>query len=484
MSDEELENVEQVSSEEPQEPTTSRPGWSKYAAWILVGSGFFIYMIIVPAVGMIIDALTPTPDVRELTELTLAESMRIHTVSGVVMLMFLAAGASIGSFLNVVIYRLPRGRPLLWPPSACANCGTRLSGKDNIPVIAWLTLGGRCRYCGIGISGRYPSIEAIVGVVFVTFYYRELLSGGQSLPVREPNFYNGLVWILLYTKWDLVSIYFYHMLLLVLLLACGMINVDRFRMPFRAAAICASVILGLAMAFPHLNPTSSGWNNRVAALPGSVVTSLLGCIGGILIGGVFDRTFRLRAPELSDEQNPRDSGLDDGDSGSNEGDSGLEQSSNIPFDAPLNEIVANEALQNASVDSESALESSEDLKNSVGGDEVAALASECNAVPDEPELHSPQDLYGTAAHDPASLGSAGFSFALVGAALGVEALLMVVAISGILFLLVRLFGLTGWLWPSLRAAPITLFVFGASTVFLLFWRQLHDLYSAAKIQLF
>ncbi len=76
-------------------------------------------------------------------------------------------GACIGSFLNVVIYRIPAGRSLLHPPSHCPACQTQLKPHDNVPVLGWLWLRGRCRYCGIQISPRYPLIEASTGLLFV-----------------------------------------------------------------------------------------------------------------------------------------------------------------------------------------------------------------------------------------------------------------------------------------------------------------------------
>ena len=69
-------------------------------------------------------------------------------------------GAIIGSFLNVVAYRLPRKESLLHPPSACPECGTPIKPYDNVPVLGWLWLRGRCRACGAKISIRYPLVEA------------------------------------------------------------------------------------------------------------------------------------------------------------------------------------------------------------------------------------------------------------------------------------------------------------------------------------
>jgi leader peptidase (prepilin peptidase)/N-methyltransferase len=69
-------------------------------------------------------------------------------------------GAVVGSFLNVVAYRLPRGESLSHPPSRCPNCGTPVKPYDNVPVLSWLMLRGRCRHCKEPISPRYPIVEA------------------------------------------------------------------------------------------------------------------------------------------------------------------------------------------------------------------------------------------------------------------------------------------------------------------------------------
>ena len=91
-------------------------------------------------------------------------------------------GACIGSFLNVVIYRLPLGQSLVSPPSRCPKCDTRLNWYDNIPVFGWLLLRGRCRQCRNAISIQYPIVEAITALLFVLVVW--LTPAGPLLVTR------------------------------------------------------------------------------------------------------------------------------------------------------------------------------------------------------------------------------------------------------------------------------------------------------------
>ncbi len=85
-------------------------------------------------------------------------------------LIIIAYGLVIGSFLNVVIYRLPRGENLAYPASHCPNCNTRLKAKDLVPVFSYLLMGAKCRYCGQKISAIYPIIETTNAFLYLLFY--------------------------------------------------------------------------------------------------------------------------------------------------------------------------------------------------------------------------------------------------------------------------------------------------------------------------
>ena len=94
-----------------------------------------------------------------------------------------AFGLFVGSFTNVVIYRLPRNCLSVNAPkrSFCPKCRTQLTWYDNLPVVSWLTLLGRCRYCKAPISPRYPLVEGLVGALFAFTVWRVLFADGPSL---------------------------------------------------------------------------------------------------------------------------------------------------------------------------------------------------------------------------------------------------------------------------------------------------------------
>lgn len=91
-------------------------------------------------------------------------------------------GVIIGSFLNVVIHRVPEGQSLVRPGSACPACGAAVRPRDNIPLVSWLLLRGRCRDCSAPISSRYPIVEAVTGVLWALLAWWALVTP-DALPL-------------------------------------------------------------------------------------------------------------------------------------------------------------------------------------------------------------------------------------------------------------------------------------------------------------
>src|SRR5262245_35635978 len=90
-------------------------------------------------------------------------------------------GAAIGSFLNVVIHRVPNEESIVFPGSACPGCGSAIRPYDNIPLLSWLLLRGKCRNCKSPISARYPAVELLTALLFVLVYWQ--FGFGAFLPV-------------------------------------------------------------------------------------------------------------------------------------------------------------------------------------------------------------------------------------------------------------------------------------------------------------
>ena len=88
---------------------------------------------------------------------------------------------AIGSFLNVVVARVPIGRSIVHPPSACMECGTEIAWYDNVPVLSWLILRGRCRNCDTSISWRYPAVELSTALLVAGCFWKFGLSGDAAV---------------------------------------------------------------------------------------------------------------------------------------------------------------------------------------------------------------------------------------------------------------------------------------------------------------
>ena len=97
---------------------------------------------------------------------------------------FFLLGISVGSFLNVVADRVPAGKSLIYPPSHCFSCGRKLEARDLVPVVSYLVLRGRCRYCKARIPVRSMLVELAVGLLFAIvaiFWGREILAAARFI---------------------------------------------------------------------------------------------------------------------------------------------------------------------------------------------------------------------------------------------------------------------------------------------------------------
>src|SRR5215469_8949801 len=182
-----------------------------------------------------------------------------------VLVWLFAVGACIGSFMNVVIYRLPAGLSLLHPPSRCPACETPIRATDNVPIFGWLWLRGRCRQCQAPISPRYPAVELLVAILFVGLAWLELLSPGGN-PVD-----NGGT---LAESW---GVYAYHLFLLCSLICAAFIEFDGQALPARLTVPTLIVGLAAPLIWSHLRPPAAGEVNAIS-------DGLFGVAAGAILG--------------------------------------------------------------------------------------------------------------------------------------------------------------------------------------------------------
>ena len=184
-------------------------------------------------------------------------------------------GGVVGSFLNVVVYRIPAGLNLLRPPSHCPGCKRRIRSRDNVPVLSWLILRGRCRYCQMPISVRYPIVEATGAIMFAVLAAVEYASGGANLPKQMAWTSQGnavdVVWSAKQMAWPLYWLFLYHVVLLSTLLCAGLLEVDGHRLPvgLYLPAFAAGMTTAVIAAFARPESLWRVW--RRAAIGSSVL---------------------------------------------------------------------------------------------------------------------------------------------------------------------------------------------------------------------
>jgi leader peptidase (prepilin peptidase)/N-methyltransferase len=171
-------------------------------------------------------------------------------------------GAIIGSFLNVVIHRLPREDSIVLPSSKCPSCGAAIAFYDNVPVLSYVMLGGRCRNCKTHISARYPAVEALTAFLFVVTAWHDGLS--VALPF-------DLIFVTAVTA--LVFIDAEHMILPNAITYPGMVF-----------ALVARLAIPMLTGSPHFDDLPMLLNGLLTGMP-LWAASLIGALLGAFIGG-------------------------------------------------------------------------------------------------------------------------------------------------------------------------------------------------------
>jgi leader peptidase (prepilin peptidase) / N-methyltransferase len=235
-----------------------------------------------------------------------------------ILLCLFLLGAIIGSFLNVVVYRLPRGLSLVRPGSQCPNCNHPIRGYDNVPILSWLWLRGRCRDCGTAISYRYPLVELAVGLIFLGLGWTDWVrpqqhalkvaaaeAAVQKVPANGAADADGnppeATTPALKTE-EFVWPLGYHLSLLCVLLAAALIDADGERMPRQLITWPAAVGILIAMFWPAVQVFSlfrfnSNATDGISFVP--LANSFVGMLTAVVIRIAVQRFFGVaRAREL------------------------------------------------------------------------------------------------------------------------------------------------------------------------------------------
>ncbi|HRF00326.1 MAG TPA: prepilin peptidase [Pirellulaceae bacterium] len=212
-----------------------------------------------------------------------------------------ALGASVGSFLNVVVYRMPLGIGLSAGGSRCPRCLTPILARDNVPILGWLALGGRCRACDLPISRRYPLIEALTGLGYVLLFVAIVGLGSQSLPRHQDPVSLGVGEAILGGRWDIILVATIQAITLSFVWAAALMLHDGHRPPRRFWLTGLITTPLLAAGLPLLNRWLTELNKGAAwlaidypfvaddpptDLPSLALWSLVGTTGG-LVGGML-----------------------------------------------------------------------------------------------------------------------------------------------------------------------------------------------------
>ena len=200
---------------------------------------------------------------------------------GCIIAFIVTLGANVGSFLNVVVHRVPRGESLVFGGSRCPACRAAIRWRHNVPVLGWLLLRGRCHDCQSPIACRYPIVEAMCATMVGVVASVELLSGGATLPgVAFVAGRGGSDGLLFHTDWSLVAVCTVHCFLLVTLFAWALFDVEGHAVPRQWKAIACGVMIAAVAISPLVWPKV-----QTALLPVGLVSG----IGGWPAAGVWWR---------------------------------------------------------------------------------------------------------------------------------------------------------------------------------------------------
>jgi len=288
-------------------PPRLRLIWLRYTIAIVVCLGVGA-VLAWPAFEMLWLAGTQEDFVSRQNRLDQVQWIQTILIAGFLYTWFFFFGATVGSFLNVVIWRMPRGETVVSRPSRCPFCSTQLKWNDNVPVLGWIMLGGRCRTCRLPISPRYPIIETVVGLIFLLLLQFEVLSGGGNLPgVEAVRLTHSRA--MLELQFPLLAIYVFHCYLFSLMVCWAMIAWDRSPMPLPLGVLAYGVGFLGPMIWPSLLPVRLGNVELASVLDAERLEVFLSLLAGAAAGAAWGMLLRAQVCRPRAEDRSRRPGI-------------------------------------------------------------------------------------------------------------------------------------------------------------------------------
>lgn len=195
-------------------------------------------------------------------------------------------GAMLGSFINVVVHRVPLGASIVTTPSRCPTCGTSIRPYDNVPVLGWLWLGGRCRSCREPIAATYPLVEAGCGAIVMVLAASELVAGGRWLPAYAGEYPIGID-RLFRGDWWLLATCCLHASVALTIVTWSLLDGEGYRVPSSRLLVAIALALAAVSAIPAAR--------LPAVWPGVTLPAMVPSLVGLAVGSLFAAVGRGQA---------------------------------------------------------------------------------------------------------------------------------------------------------------------------------------------
>ena len=260
----------------------------KFLGWTLLGL-LIVFLLIVPTAFSLLAPLTGYSQslFRLMEPIEFVQSILINTLT---MGWMFFLGGCLASFLNVVAWRVPRGKSILGS-SHCPHCHNRLTFRENMPFVGWLRNSGRCRDCDASISVRYLVAEIVLATIFMVLGSVVFLSGASNWPIEKVLHPAGFEHLLFSPNWDVIRVLVWHLVLVCFLFTFALIESDGLRVPKSILVTGVSFLFIAAAVWPDVwlvlwRQPVIAWQAEDLSVVDRVLNPMLGGGVGFVVGCV------------------------------------------------------------------------------------------------------------------------------------------------------------------------------------------------------